>query len=125
MNQGLMAYRQNSVETATPGQLVVMLYDGVLAALDKAEAALDGRPDIETAHRELTRAQAIVMELLSTLDMSAGSVAHALAALYEWAHSQLVRTNVSKSFAAAEPVRAVFADLRDAWMQITGAEPTP
>lgn len=124
MNTGLMAYRQNSVETATPGQLVVMLYDGVLTALDKAEAALAGKPDIELSHQEFTRAQAIVMELLSTLDLSAGSVAQSLAALYEYAHYQLVRANIGKDFQPATPVRGIFADLREAWVEITASETT-
>jgi flagellar secretion chaperone FliS len=123
MNSGLMAYRQNSVETATPGQLVVMLYNGVLTALDKAEAALEGRPDIELAHEEFTRAQAIIMELLATLDMSAGAVAHSLASLYEYSHTQLVKANVNKKFSHAEPVHTIFADLRDAWVEITGSDP--
>lgn len=125
MNSGLMAYRQNSVETATPGQLVVMMYDGVLTALDKAEGALLDRPDIELCHKEFTRAQAIIMELLATLDMSAGNVAHSLASLYEYSHNQLVKANVGKSFGPAKPVRDIFADLRDAWVQVTGAETTP
>ena len=122
MNSGLMAYRQSSVETATPGQLIVMLYDGVLTALDKAATALRGRPDIETSHSEFTRAQAIIMELLATLDISAGPVAHSLAALYEYCHSQLVKANVAKDFAPADPVRVIFADLRDAWVEVTGGE---
>lgn len=121
MNAALDAYRQSSVDTATPAQLVVMLYDGVLTAIDKVETALDqSRPEFELAHRELTRAQAIVLELLQTLDMSVGPVATNLAALYEFCHRQLVRSNVEKQFEPAEPVRAIFRDLRDAWASLSG-----
>ncbi len=121
MNAALDAYRQSSVDTATPAQLVVMLYDGVVTAIDKVETALDTpRPEFELAHRELTRAQAIIMELLQTLDMSVGSVATNLAALYEYSHRQLVRSNVEKQFALAEPVRTIFRDLRDAWASLAG-----
>jgi flagellar protein FliS len=121
MNASLIAYRQSSIETATPGQLVVMLYEGLLTALDKAGTALQRPGDVEEAHSEFTRAQAIVMELASTLNMSAGPVAHNLAAIYEYCHSQLVKANISKSIEPAEPVRTIFADLRDAWVQIAGA----
>ena len=119
MNAALAAYRQNSIDTATPGQLVVMLYDGVITALGKVETTLGGgSPDIELAHRELTRCQAIVSELMGTLDMSAGSVAANLSMLYEYSHRQLVAANLSKRFEPAEPVRRIFVDLRDAWAQI-------
>jgi flagellar protein FliS len=117
MTSGATAYRQNSIDTATPGQLVVMLYDGVVTALGKAETALEAKR-LDGAHEEFTRAQAIIMELLSTLDMSAGDVAHSLASLYEYSHHQLVKANVEKRFAPAEPVRVIFADLRQAWASI-------
>lgn len=125
MNTGLMAYKQQSIDTATPGQLVVMLYDGVITALDRAESAIGPRPDVETAHKEFTRAQAIIMELLATLDLSAGAVAESLAALYEYSHTQLVKANVGKTFEHAVPVRAIFADLREAWVAIAGGGDTP
>lgn len=119
MNAALAAYRQNSIDTATPGQLVVMLYDGVITALGKVQATLDGgAPDLELVHKELTRCQAIVSELMGTLDMSAGSVAANLSMLYEYSHRQLVAANLAKRFEPAEPVKRIFVDLRDAWAQI-------
>lgn len=121
MNAALSAYAQNSIDTASQGQLIVMLYDGLLTALDKSERALSTDPlDIATAHHELTRAQAIVEELLSSLNPSAGEIAHTLASLYEYCHSQLVAANISKEFGPADPVRAIFGDLREAWVTVSG-----
>lgn len=124
MNAALAAYRQSSVDTATPGQLVVMLYEGVLIALDKVESSLDASGlDLELAHKELTRCQAIVGELLQTLDPSVRPMASNLAGLYEFCHRQLVASNLSKSFEPAEPVRRIFSELRDAWASaVTGWE---
>lgn len=123
MQTGLAAYRQNAVDHSSQGQLIVMLYDGVLSALDKVEVALGSEPcDIETSHRELLRCQAIVEELLSTLSPAGGDVASQLASLYEYCHHQLVDANLSKRFDHAEPVRAVFADLRVAWAALAGLD---
>jgi flagellar protein FliS len=121
MNAALAAYAQNSIDTASQGQLIVMLYDGLLVALAKSERALESSPlDIGTAHHELTRAQAILEELLGSLNPEAGEVARSLASLYEYCHRQLVEANVTKSFGPAEPVRAIFVDLRGAWATISG-----
>jgi flagellar protein FliS len=123
MSTALDAYRQSSVDTATPGQLVVMLYDGVLAAIDKVRAGLDGpEPDLELVHRELTRAQAIVGELMQTLDLKAGPVATNLASLYEYCHHQLVQANLQKKATPTEPVHRIFSDLREAWATITASD---
>jgi flagellar protein FliS len=115
----LSAYQQNSIDTASPARLIVMLYDGVVTALDKTAAALSAPVDIELAHHELTRCQDIVVELMQALNHDAGEMAIRLATLYEYCHHQLVRANASKDFSHAQPVRDIFADLRDAWTEIT------
>ncbi len=115
----LSAYRQNSIDTASPGRLIVMLYDGVVTALDKTTSALEAAPkDIEIAHEELTRCQDIVLELMQALNHDAGEMAVRLATLYEYCHHQLVQANATKDISHAQPVRAIFADLRDAWTSI-------
>ena len=114
----LSAYRQNSIDTASPARLIVMLYEGVVTALDKTAAALSAPIDIEVAHRELTRCQDIVVELMQALNHDAGEMAIRLAALYEYCHHQLVQTNATKDFTHAQSVRDIFADLRDAWTEI-------
>lgn len=117
----LSAYQQNSIDTASPGRLIVMLYEGVVTALDKTEAALSTPVDVELAHRELTRCQDIVLELMQALNHDAGEMAVRLATLYEYCHHQLVQANATKDYGHARPVRDMFADLRDAWTEVTEA----
>jgi len=118
----LSAYRQNSIDTASPSRLIVMLYDGLISSIDKATAALATSPaDIELVHNELTRCQDIVIELMQSLNHDAGEMAVRLATLYEYCHHQLVRANASKDTSHAAPVRSIFVDLRDAWTEITGS----
>lgn len=114
----LSAYRQNSIDTASPARLIVMLYEGVVTALDKTAVALTAPVDIELAHKELTRCQDIVLELMAALNHDAGEMAVRLATIYEYCHHQLVQANAGKDFAHAQPVRDIFADLRDAWTEI-------
>jgi flagellar protein FliS len=121
MNAARTAYAQNSIDTATGGQLIIMLYDGLLTALDKAERALGMDPkDIGVVHHELTRSQAIIEELMSSLNPSAGDIATSLASLYEYCHRQLVDANMTKDFGPAQVVRSIFTDLKGAWATVAG-----
>ena len=85
-------YRANSVLTASPGQLVLMLYDGVLKALARARAAFEQPGDdprrIELINQQLIHAQAILAELQSGLNMEAGGeFARTMDRLYDY-HSR-------------------------------------
>jgi flagellar secretion chaperone FliS len=114
---GYSQYRQQAATTASPAQLVMMLYDGALAEIARAERALSATPvDVEDAHDCLSRAQAIVMELSLTLDHErGGQVAGHLASLYTYCSEQLITANVRKSPAELPSVRDVITGLRDAW----------
>lgn len=112
-------YQAQAVETAGPAQLVLMLYDGALAALTRSEQALGpGAPagSAEVANRELQRAQDIVTELQVTLDLDGGgTIAAHLAALYDYCTDRLITANVRKDPTELPGVRKILADLRDAW----------
>lgn len=111
------AYRSQAVETAGPAQLVLMLYDGILASTAKARAALREQPvDVGTVHQELTKAQAGVAELAASLNHhDGGQIADSLGALYGFCLERLVRANVEKSAAPLTAVEAVLTELRDTW----------
>ena len=69
------AYRASAVLTASPGQLIVMLYDGARRFLHQASVAM-GEGDIPAAHNKLTRAEEIIRHLRNTLDMDQGEAGH-------------------------------------------------
>lgn len=111
-------YQTQAVTTASPAQLVAMLYQGALTAITVAEQALRGGPDGRTdvAHRELVRAQAIVDELALSLDLEqGGEIAVNLAALYDFCTDRLVRANTAKDPDLLPAVRQTLAGLADAW----------
>lgn len=110
-------YQQQAVATASPAQLVLMLYDGILASLGRAkQAQKEGISGIPAVNRELQRAQDIITELLVTLDRDkGGTVAQSLVRLYDFCLDRLVRANLSKDLTLLDPVHDVVRDLRDAW----------
>ncbi len=114
------AYRESSVLTASPAQLVVMLYDGAGRFLRQAEAAL-GEGAVAHAHERLSRADAILDELLLTLDKGAGQIAERLEAIYVFCKRLLVEARVGRDAAKVVQVRTLLAELREAWSQIASA----
>jgi len=112
------AYQAQAVETASPAQLVIMLYDGAIGAIARAEHAMAGneRDKIEVINRELTRAQDIVTELMLSLDHDrGGAIAGNLAAIYEFCLAMLTQANLEKSPHGLPDVKAQLVSLRDAF----------
>ena len=76
--------------TASPEQLVVMLYDGAGRFLRQAEGSMIDGSWLQ-ASEKLSRAEAIIDELLATLDMDAGEVADRLQSIYVFCKTRLSR----------------------------------
>ena len=111
------AYARSSVLTASPGQLVVMLYDGAIRFLrQSAEHMRNG--DRERARERMRRAEAVIDELNWTLDMSYGEVAQRLRAIYLFSKRQLVRANLQSDPRPIDGVARMLAELREAFAQV-------
>jgi flagellar protein FliS len=117
------AYRESAVLTATPEQLVVMLYDGANRFLTQSAVAMrEGRAGL--AGEKLRRAEAIIDELLATLDMSVGEIAERLQALYLFFKDHLMAARLHQDAAKVEEVARLMRELRGAWAGIAGADST-
>jgi flagellar secretion chaperone FliS len=113
-------YRESAVLTATPEQLVVMLYDGANRFLTQSAIAMrDGRAGL--AGEKLRRAEAIIDELLATLDLSVGEVAERLQALYLFFKEHLSVARLKQDAAKVDEVARLMRELRGAWAGIAGA----
>jgi flagellar protein FliS len=112
------AYRQQSVLTATPGQLVVMLYDGALRFLLQASTLMaDG--DRHGADAKLGRAEAIVDELHTSLDKErGGEIASRLEGIYVFCKRLLLEARLERDRAKVEKVAELLSELREAWAEI-------
>ena len=114
------AYRESAVLTATPEQLVVMLYDGANRFLTQSAIAMrDGRAGL--AGEKLRRAEAIIDELLATLDMSVGEIADRLQALYLFFKEHLMSARLKQDAEKVDEVAGFMRELRASWATIAGA----
>lgn len=113
------AYQQQSILTATPERLVVMLYDGALRFLFQAAVAMrDGNRSL--SDEKLRRGEAIVDHLLETLDMSAGEIASNLEGIYVFCKRLLAEARVERAADKIDKVRELLGELRESWAQIAG-----
>ena len=114
------AYQQSQILTASPAQLVVMLYDGARRFLFQAAAAMrDG--DRPLTEQRLRRAEDILSELLATLDhQRGGEVAPRLEAIYVFCKAELIRARTGQDPDRIDFVREQLSELREAWAQIAG-----
>ncbi|CAG7656157.1 flagellar export chaperone FliS [Paenibacillus allorhizosphaerae] len=112
-------YLENSVQTATPAQLLIMLYDGAIRFCKQAIAAIK-QNNYEEAHINLTKTQDIISEFVITLDRNS-SIAESLLRLYEYFNFRLIEANIQKKAESAEEVLGYLIELKETWMQAVKA----
>jgi flagellar protein FliS len=124
MARGAEAYRQTQVQSRSPLELVVMLYDGALRFIGEAREAI-ARHDLPAKREAMSRALAVVSELQSTLNLAeGGQVAASLDGLYTYVNGRLLDANMKGDAAPLDECVRLITPLRDAWMQIAApAEP--
>jgi flagellar protein FliS len=119
---GIAAYRNNRVVGSNPQQLVVLLYDHLLARLRRAADQIRAG-DIEGRVASLERASDIVAELLSTLDFEAGGeIASRLAALYAYFIGEIGAVARHPDADRLEHMTALVASLHDSWVRAAVGE---
>lgn len=108
-------YRQSQVETASPAQLLLMLYDGAIRFLTIAREKM-ATGEIEPRHTNLLKTQSIIAELLSSLNMrKGGDLAVNLQRVYTYMLQQLVEANLRDDPKPIDNVLTMLCDLRDSW----------
>jgi len=114
-------YQKGSVNGASPVKLVIMLYDGVLRFMEAGKHAMLAG-NVEKQNQSLQRAQKIIMELMSCLDMQNGAeIATNLLALYTYSLEQLVQSNLKDEPAGIDRSISIFSELRESWVAIEKA----
>lgn len=110
-------YRKQGVLTASPIELIVMLYDGLHKDMMLAQRAIRKR-DTTGANTNLLKAQAIVRELRNSLDMSF-PISKELADIYDFIMHHLVEANMKKDETKIDEALELVDELRDAWKEIS------
>lgn len=114
-------YQEVAVRSASPGQLVVMVYDHLLLSLRRARLAHE-QANLELRLASLDRARNALGELLASLDLErGGELAHQLNGLYAFLLGELVDLGLRPSVERLDRVTAMAAELREAFATISAA----
>lgn len=120
-------YKQASVNTASPGVLVLMLYDGALQALHRAEYGFSLESPtkrFEEIHNGLMRAHQILRELQQSLDLEVDSeFGDRMYALYGFMLDRIFEANVKKDSESLPAVRDMLREIRDSWEEMLKSSP--
>lgn len=115
MNPYLNQYKQNSVLTASPERILIMLYDGAINFLLRAKISIDEK-NIEDTHIYITKTQKIIREFMNSLDKdSGGDIAENLFKLYEYLHHRLIQANIKKDKDMIDEVLNHLRELKKTW----------
>jgi flagellar protein FliS len=125
---GLHSYQVNDISTSSQGQLILMMYDGALQAVNQSIQCMNQK-DVAGQSLHILKAQDIINELSLALDMEqGGEVSKTLEQLYQFVLNQLLQANITSDPMYLESVIKVLTPLRDAWSRIAEAsdeEPVP
>ena len=118
----LRSYQTIATQTAAPGQLVLMLYEGAIRFLERALAGFHHDDPLEfneTINNNVLRAQEILHELNNSLDLEqGGKLATTLRGLYGYMNQQLILSNTRKSPEGIHDTISRLSVLRDAWSEM-------
>jgi len=115
-------YEENRILSASPLELVQILYTAAKRAVQNARQHLRAG-DIAARSREITKAQEILLELATSVDPSkAPDVSERLLALYDYMQAQLVEANTQQKDGPLGIVDGLLHTLQEAWSQVEEPE---
>ena len=115
-NRAAQMYQKNAVQTASPAKLTLMLYDGAVKFTNIAIEAIEAG-DIEKAHNNIVKAQNIIVEFRSTLDMKY-PVAKDFDVVYDYIYRRLVEANMQKDKDILVEALKHIKTMRDTWREV-------
>lgn len=116
------AYQQQRIETASPLEIVLMLYDGAIRGIFQAKAMLQ-EGEIARKGEQLCKAVNIIAELRASLDTEkGGEVAILLDRLYDYLLDRLTQANLHDDPAILEECGGVLCELREGWKALVEQE---
>ena len=116
-NEAFKEYKKTQVNTANQAKLIIMLYDGAIKFINRAIELMpkDSVSNIEEVHNNIVKAQDIIYELTSSLNMEVGEISQKLFSIYMYINSKLTLANVNKDDKPLKEVKKYLIELRNAW----------
>jgi flagellar protein FliS len=115
-NQGYAVYASNKVQTASPAELTLMLYEGAIKFTNIAIQGIEEN-DIVKAHTNIMKTQSIIEEFQATLDHRY-PVAKDFDDVYKYLLRRLREGNVKKDKEILEEVLGHLRTMRDTWKEV-------
>ncbi|PKR86269.1 flagellar export chaperone FliS [Heyndrickxia camelliae] len=110
------AYQNNSVTTAAPGELTLMLYNGCLKFINLAKASIEQK-NIQEKNINIQKAQNIIHELMVTLKMEY-DISKKMMSLYDYINRRLIESNIKNDSSILNEVEELITEFRDTWKEV-------
>lgn len=111
-----MAYKNNAIQTASPAELTLMLYEGAIKFSNIAIMAIENG-DVQKAHDNIIKTENIIMEFRSTLDHKY-PVWEDFERVYDYIYRRLVEANIKKDKEILEEALGYIREMRDTWKEV-------
>jgi len=116
LNHAAVQYQQQKIQTSSPGELTLMLYNGLVKFLKLALNEQE-QGNIQATNTYLIRSQDIIKELHCTLNMDY-EVAQDMEIMYEYMNRRLIEANLKKDKEIIEEIIGYAVEFRDTWVQV-------
>ncbi|SCY86386.1 flagellar export chaperone FliS [Alkaliphilus peptidifermentans] len=115
MNNPYNQYKENSIKTASPQELTLMLYNGAIKFINQSKIFIEEK-NVSSANEALKRAQDIIEELNNTLDMKY-DISDRLRTIYTYILERLREANIKKDITPLNEAMEMVTELRDTWKE--------
>lgn len=109
-------YQQNSVNTASPGELTLMLYDGCIKFIKRAKKGIEEK-NYQDKNTNIIKAQNIIREFMLTLDMQY-AISEEFMIMYEYMLRRLIEANINNDIEILNEVEELVVGYRDTWKEV-------
>ena len=116
VNNPYQSYQQNTMATASPGDLTLMLYNGCLKFIKQAKKAIEENKT-EEKHNNIIKAQNIINELMVTLNMDI-EISHNMMQLYDYINTRLIEANMKNEISILDEVEGYVVEFRTTWKEV-------
>lgn len=116
VQQQYQAYKNNSVNTASPEELTLMLYNGCLKFIRYGKKGIEDQ-NMELKNTNIQKAQKIITELMVTLDQDA-PISKEIMPLYDYINQLLIEANIKNDTELLTEAFELVEEFRDTWREV-------
>lgn len=115
-NKAYQSYQNNAVNTASGGELTLMLYNGCIKFIKQAMKDMDNK-DFAAKNTNIQKAQKIIQELMITLDPKV-EISKQILPLYDYIQNLLIEANMKSDKVKLQEAIGLVEEFRDVWKQV-------